>query len=318
MRAIVVNADQSLSWREVAPPEPEDSQIMIEVHASAVNRADLMQRAGNYPPPPDWPQWMGLEAAGVVKSAPPDSRWQPGDQVCALLGGGGYAEQVALPPELACALPKGLSMQEAASLPEAYATAWLNLRIEAELQAGETVFIQAGASGLGIAAIQLAKLLGAKVITSVGGAHKTEFVQALGADVIIDHHKQSIAEVLAENPVDVALDCVAGPQLGECLKSMKHNGRWVIIATLGGAISEINMNEFFRRGTRLIGSTLRSRSNALKGEIMAALEKQVWPAFSEGRLKPCLHAVLPISEAEQAHDILQRRQNLGKVVLTVK
>ena len=318
MRAIVVKSDQSLQWQEVPEPKPKANEILLEIHATAVNRADLMQRAGNYPPPPDWPEWLGLEAAGVVKSAPQGSPWQVGDQVCALLGGGGYAELVALPPELACAMPKGLNMQEAASLPEAYATAWLNLCIEAELQAGETVFVQAGASGLGIAAIQLAKLLGAKGVTSVGGTRKAEFVRNLGADLIINHHEQNIAEVLAENPVDVALDCVAGPELGACLKSLKRNGRWVIIATLGGSVSEIDMNDFFRRGARIIGSTLRSRSNAVKGKVMAALEKHVWPAFSDGRLKPCLHAVLPISAATEAHEILQQRQNLGKVVLKVK
>ncbi len=317
MKAILVNENKELTWSEVADPLPKQGDVVIDIHATAVNRADLMQREGNYPPPPDWPQWMGLEVAGVVLQAPPDSRWKVGDKVCALLGGGGYAEKVAVPADMVLPVPAGLTMAEAAAVPEAFATSYLNLCIEGGMKAGETVFIQAGASGLGMAAIQLAKAFGAKVVTTVGSEDKERFVRDLGADVVINRRKQNIAVALKEHPVDVALDCVAGKDLGPCLETMARGGRWIVIATLGGPMSELNINDFFRRGIKLIGSTLRSRSSQMKAEILAGLEKQLWPALADGKIKVLIHETLPIMAADAAHAILQRQENLGKVVLTV-
>ncbi len=317
MHAILIQADQSLDWCEVPDPVVKANDILVEVHAAALNRADLLQREGNYPPPPGWPEWMGLEAAGVVLQAPPGGHWKVGDKVCALLGGGGYAEKVAVPADMALPVPAGLSMVEAAAIPEAFATSYLNLCLEGGMKAGETVFIQAGASGLGMAAIQLAKTLGAKVVTTVGSEEKERFVRDLGADVVINRKREDIAAVMKEHPVDLAMDCVAGKNLGPCLQAMARGGRWIVIATLGGTMSELNMTDFFRRGLKLIGSTLRSRTSEMKAEILAGLEKQVWPAFSSGRIKVLIHKRLPITEAEEAHAILQRQENLGKVVLTV-
>ena len=318
MRAILITAGKSLEWSEVPDPVVKANELLVEVRAAALNRADLMQREGNYPPPPGWPPWMGLEVAGVVRQAPPGGRWSVGDNVCALLGGGGYAEQVAVPADLALPIPAGLTMVEAAALPEAFATSYLNLCLEGGLQAGETVFIQAGASGLGMAAIQLAKFLGAKVVTTVGSEDKERFVRDLGADVVINRKREDVAAVLKQHPADMALDCVAGKNLGPCLETMARGGRWIVIATLGGAASELNMTDFFKRGVKLIGSTLRSRTSELKAEILARLEKQLWPAFASGRIKVLIHRTLPITEAEAAHAILQRQENLGKVVLTVR
>ncbi len=315
MKAIVITEDKRLQWSEVPEPVMKPGEVLLEIHATAINRADLMQRAGNYPPPPEWPEWPGLEAAGVVLEAPTDSRWRPGDRVCALLGGGGYAERIALPPQLLMPIPEGLSLAEAAALPEVFATAWLNLCIEARLKPGERVFIQAGASGVGMAAIQLAKELGASVVTSVSSPAKERFVTALGADLVINRKRDSIAAVLARHPVDVALDCVAGPQLGAALETMAAGGRWVVIATLGGAVSELDINTFFRRGIRLIGSTLRSRPLEVKARVLAELEKEIWPAIAAGRIKVALHEVLPLSEAAAGQAILERAENLGKVVL---
>jgi NADPH2:quinone reductase len=317
MYAIRIDETKRLVWSEVPDPRPRPDEVLIDVRAAALNRADLLQREGNYPPPPGWPEWPGLEVAGLVRQAPAGSRWQPGDRVCALLGGGGYAQQVTVPAGMVLPIPGALSFEEAAAIPEAFATAWLNLCVEGGLQAGQKVFIQAGASGLGMAAIQLAKTLGATVVTTVGGAEKAAFVTALGADIVIDHHRQEVAGVLAQHPVDVALDCVAGPQLGKCLQTMARGGRWIVIATLGGPVAELNINDFFRRGVRLIGSTLRSRSTELKTKILAALEQRLWPALASGRVQAKLHQVLPITEAEAAQAILQRRENLGKVVLSV-
>ena len=317
MHAILIKADKSLDWCEVPNPVVKANEILVEVHAAALNRADLMQREGNYPPPPGWPEWMGLEASGVVRQAPLGGRWNVGDKVCALLGGGGYAEKVAVPADMALPVPPGLSMVEAAAIPEAFATSYLNLCLEGGVKAGETVFIQAGASGLGMAAIQLAKILGAKVVTTVGSEDKEQFVRDLGADVVINRKKEDIAAVMTQHPVDVAMDCVAGKNLGPCLETMSRGGRWIVIATLGGAMSELNMTDFFKRGVKLIGSTLRSRTSEMKAEILAGLEKQLWPAFSSGKIKVLIHKTLPITEAEAAHAILQRQENLGKVVLTV-
>ncbi|NLB68868.1 MAG: NAD(P)H-quinone oxidoreductase [Lentisphaerae bacterium] len=315
MKAIVITEDKRLQWSEVPEPVMKPGEVLLEIHATAINRADLMQRAGNYPPPPEWPEWPGLEAAGVVLEAPTDSRWRPGDRGCALLGGGGYAERLALPQELLMPVPAGLSLIEAAALPEGFATAWLKLCLEAGLAEGDRLFVQAGASGVGVAAIQLAKELGADVVTTVSSPEKEEFARSIGADVVINRKRESISTVLSRYPVDVALDCVAGPQLGAALETMAPGGRWVIIATLGGAVSEIDINSFFRRGIRLIGSTLRSRPNEIKARVLAELESRVWPAIAAGRIKVALHEVLPLSEAEAGHAILERNENLGKVVL---
>jgi NADPH2:quinone reductase len=317
MHAILIADNKDLVWSEVPAPVRKDGEIIIDIRAAALNRADLMQRDGNYPPPPGWPEWMGLEAAGVVAEAGPDSRWKVGDKVCALLGGGGYAEKVAVPEGMVLPIPEGLSFVEAAALPEAFATSYLNLCIEGGMKAGDTVFIQAGASGLGMAAVQLAKALGAKVVTTVGSEEKAAFVRELGADVVINRKKEDIAAVMAKHPVDVAMDCVAGKNLGPCLETMARGGRWIVIATLGGPVSELNMLDFFKRGVKLIGSTLRSRTSEMKADILGGLEEKLWQSFSSGKMKVLIHKTLPMTQAEAAHAILQNQENLGKVVLTL-
>ena len=318
MHAILIASDKRLTWSEVPDPVVKADEVLIDIHAAALNRADLLQRDGLYPPPPGWPEWMGLEVAGVVSQASVGSRWKIGDKVCALLGGGGYAEKVAVPEGMVLPIPEGLSMVEAAAIPEAFATSYLNLCIEGGMRPGDTVFIQAGASGLGMAAIQLAKAKGVKVVTTVGTEEKAAFVTRLGADVVVNHRQEDVAAALARHPVDVAMDCVAGPNLGKCLATMARGGRWVVIATMGGAMGEIDMNDFFKRGVKLIGSTLRSRSSEMKAQILSGLEKDLWPAFAAGTIKVLIHETLPITEAEAAHAILKNQQNLGKVVLTVK
>lgn len=318
MRAVVVDGKQALVWTEVPDPIPGEGEIVIDVHATAVNRADLMQRAGDYPPPPGWPEWMGLEAAGVVSHAPPGGRWQVGDRICALLGGGGYAERVAVPASMVLPIPEGLTMAEAAAIPEAFATAYLNLCMEGGLRAGDTVLIQTGASGVGTAAIQLVKALGGMVMTTVSTEAKARFVRGLGADYVINRTTDDLLAAMAEHPVDVALDCIAGPDLGRGIEQMAVGGRWIVIATLGGATTELDMSRFFRRGIRLIGSTLRSRSPEMKTEILRGLEEALWAAFAARTVRPVIYATLPITAAEEAHAILQRRENLGKVVLTVR
>ncbi len=316
MHAILVDEKQSLVWSEVPDPVAQAGEIIIDVHAAALNRADLMQRAGDYPPPPGWPEWMGLEVAGVVSHAPAHSRWRVGDEVCALLGGGGYAERVAVPAEMALPVPEGLSMVQAAAIPEAFATSYLNICIEGGMEAGDTVLIQAGASGLGTAAIQLVKTLGGMVMTTVSTDEKADFVRELGADVVINRVTDDLGAAMDEHPVDIALDCISGPDLGRHIKKMAVGGRWIVIATLGGAKTELDANLFFRRGLKLIGSTLRSRTPAMKAELLAGLERLLWDEFSSGTVKPVVYATLPMTRAEEAHAILQNRENLGKVLLT--
>jgi NADPH2:quinone reductase len=320
MHVIRVDENKHLNWTAVPDPVPAGKEVLIEIHATAVNRADLLQREGKYPPPPGWPEWMGLEVAGTVAAPGPgcSGRWRVGDRICALLGGGGYAEKIVADEDLLMPAPASLTMEEAASLPEVFATAWLNLAHEAALQPGETVFIQAGASGLGIAAIQTAKFLGAKVITTVGSDEKGEQIRRFGPDMIVNRNKESLAAVFDANPVNVALDCVGGDALAECLPRMARGGRWVLVATLGGESATVSLRPVLTKGLHLVGSTLRSRPNAVKAEILRQLVSKLWPAFDSGRLKPAIHAVFPIAEAEAAHAILQRRENIGKVVLRIR
>lgn len=318
MHAILIKEGKALVWSEVPDPVIKGNEILVEVHAAALNRADLMQREGNYPPPPGWPEWMGLEVAGIVLCAPRDSRWKTGDKVCALLGGGGYAEKVAVPADMALPVPEGLSMVEAAAIPEVFATVYLNFVIEANVKPTDTVFIQAGASGLGIAAIQFVKNMGCKVITTVGSDEKANFVKGLGADIVVNRKTGDLSAVLEQNPVDITLDCVGGAGMGDNFSKMAPWGRWIQIAALAGGRTEIDLATVFRKRIRLIGSTLRSRTNEMKAQILHALQKTLWPKFSFGEIKPVIYKTLPITYAEKAHAILQGQKNLGKVVLTVK
>ena len=317
MYAMILDDKLDFRWAEMPDPVRKENEVLIRVAAAAVNRADLLQKDGCYSSPEGWPQWCGLEAAGEVVASPENSRFRPGDKVCALLGGGGYSELVTAPAEMVLPIPEGLSMVEAASLPEVWSTVYLNFQCEAGgLKPGDTVFIQAGASGVGLAAIQFAKVRGAKVVTTVGSSVKADFVRQLGADVVVDYHKEDIREVLAANPPDVALDCVAGKLMGECLKSMAFGGRWIMIASLAGGMTAIDLETVWRKRIRIIGSTLRSRTAEEKGRILRALEAELWPLFTAHKLASRIHATFPIREAEAAHGVLRRSENIGKVVLT--
>ena len=249
-------------------------------------------------------------------AAPADAKVRPGDKVCALLGGGGYSELVAVPAGMVIPVPEGLSMTEAASLPEVWSTVYLNLMHEAGgMKPGDVFYMQAGASGVGLAAIQFAKRMGAEVITTVGSREKAAFVRKLGADYAVDYHTEDIRPVIAAHPPTVALDCVGGRLMGECFRHMAFGGRWIMIATLGGAETAIDLETVWRRRIRLIGSTLRSRTPEEKAAILQALERELWPLFSAGKLVTNIHAVLPVRQADEAHNILRRNENIGKVVL---
>lgn len=327
MKAILVNPDKSLVWTDVPDPVVGNEDCLVEIHCAALNRADLMQREGDYPPPPGCPEWMGLEISGVIKEvgkvAAEKSDWKVGDEVCALLGGGGYAEYANVRYDMLMPVPKGRTLVEAAAMPEAYATAYLNLFIEGKAKAGETLLMNAGASGLASVVIPMAKAFGLRVITTIIDSSKLEQVRATGADIVVDTSKEDIHEVLkaeleAGHPVDIAIDCLGGDYMGECLEYLSHGARWIMIAALAGRKTEIDLKNIYVRNVRIIGSTLRSRTPEFKAELLATLVRDVWGKVEAGMIKPVIYKVLPVQQAEEAHAILQRGENVGKVVLIVK
>lgn len=324
MKAMLTAPDQSLVWTEVADPVINEDEVLVKICAAALNRADLLQREGKYPSPPGCPEWMGLEIAGKIVSCGSEvENWKVGDSVCALLGGGGYAEYVAVKHDMLMPIPKGLSMVEAAALPEAYATSYLNLFHEGNLQAGQTAFVPAGASGLASVAIPMAKAFGARVITSVRKAAQVEAVKALGADVVICTEKESVEAVLAQEeangtPVNVSMDCLCGETLGKSLPYMARYGYWIVISTLAGTETNLQLRPLLTKGLHLVGSTLRSRTPQFKAQLLATLVEKVWPKIEDGTIQPSIYKVLPMAQAEEAHAILQRGENVGKVVLTVE
>lgn len=326
MKAILVNEDKSLRWDNVPDPIIKSDEVLVKIEAAALNRADLMQREGDYPPPAGCPEWMGLEIAGEIveigDEAKKCSEWRPGDKVCALLGGGGYAEYVSVKYDMLMPIPKNCSMVEAAAIPEAFATAYLNLFIEGGIKEGNTLLMNAGASGLASVIIPMAKAFGVRVITTVLTDEIAEKIKHLGADRVVVTTKEDISLVLKEeleagHSVDVAIDCLGGEIMGKCIHYLTHGARWIMIAALAGTKTEIDLKNIYVRNVRIIGSTLRSRTPAVKAQILAGIVRDVYPKIEAGLVKPTIHAVLPIQEAEAAHDILYKGQNVGKVVLTV-
>ena len=327
MKAILVNDDKSLRWDNVPDAVCGDEDVLVKIEAAALNRADLMQREGDYPPPPGAPEWMGLEIAGTIievgKIAAEKSNWKVGDKVCALLGGGGYAEMVNVKYDMCMPVPENCSIVEAAAIPEAFATAYLNLFIEGNIKEGNTLLMNAGASGLASVIIPMAKAFGIRVITTVLSDEIAASIKHLNADVVVNTTKEDISEVLKRemengHPVDVAIDCLGGEIMGKCLHYLSHGARWIMIASLAGRMTEIDLKNIYVRNVRIIGSTLRSRTPEVKAHILASLVEKVWPKVSSGEVKPTIWATLPITEAEAAHDILYKGQNVGKVVLTVE
>ena len=327
MKAILVNKDRSLSWTDVPDPIMRSDEVLVKIEAAALNRADLMQREGDYPPPPGCPEWMGLEVAGEVVEIGEDaaklSDYKLGDKVCALLGGGGYAQYVTVKYDMLMPIPKNCSMIEAAAIPEAFATAYLNLFVEGKIKEGNTLLMNAGASGLASVIIPMAKAFGVRVITTVLTEEKANAIKHLNADRVVVTTKEDISAVLKEelengHGVDVAIDCLGGEIMGKCIHYLTHGARWIMIAALAGQKTEIDLKNIYVRNVCIVGSTLRSRTPAVKAEILASLVRDVYPKIEAGLVKPTIHAVLPIQEAEAAHNILYTGKNVGKVVLTVE
>lgn len=324
MKAMLIDENKNFVWSDVAEPVVGAHDVCIEIHAAALNRADLLQRQGKYPSPKGCPPWMGLEVAGVVReTGAAVTKWRKGDRVCALLGGGGYAEAVVVDEGMVMPIPGKLTFAEAASLPEAYATCYLNLFREGGYRPGETLFFPAGASGLASVGIPMAKAFGAYVITSVLTDEIAEKIAPLRADRVIVSAREDTAQVIREeaekgHPMDVAIDCLAGETIGQCFPYVNEGCRWVLISTLAGVTTTVPLRALLTKGIVLKGSMLRKRSVQEKSDILAALVTQIWPKLADGSIRPIIYQTLPIAQAEAAHEILERGENIGKVVLKVR
>lgn len=320
MLALLPSSGRGMALATVPQPTLRPGEVLLAVEAAGVNRADLSQLAGHYPPPPGESQIIGLEAAGTVVSVGEgvDDAWL-GRRVCTLLAGGGYAQRVAVPAELLLEVPAGWSLSEAAAFPETAFTAYLNLFLEAGLRAGERVLVHGGASGVGTAAIRQAKLAGATVVATAGGPEKVAVCRALGADLALDRHAGPWSEAVLRHlgHVDVILDMVGRDYLAANLEVLATGGRVVIISTLSGARAELDLRSLMAKRARLIGSTLRARPLAEKVRIRHALLQQFGSHMANGELKPVIDTVMPWTEVNVAHARLHANDSVGKFVLSV-
>lgn len=322
MRAVVApepGGPEALVVVERPDPTPGPGEVVLRVAASAVNRADLLQRRGLYPPPPGETDVLGLECSGtVIALGEGVTDWQVGDEVCALLAGGGYAEQVAVPAGQCLPLPPGVELVEAGSVPEVACTVWANVFMVAGLREGETLLVHGGAGGIGTMAIQIAKALGARVVTTVGTAAKAEFARSLGADVVINYNDEDFVEVVAGmGGADVILDNMGAAYLMRNIAALATNGRLVVIGMQGGVKAEINIGALLAKRGALIATSLRARPSAEKAAICASVAEYVWPLFENGQIRTVVCASYPLEQVVDAHRVLEDSAQLGKVLLTV-
>ncbi len=320
MRALFAASGGKLEWRSAPRPQPGQNGVSIRVHAAGVNRADLLQRRGYYPPPPGVTEILGLECAGIVeRCGPAVVGVKPGDAVCALLAGGAYAEYCCVPADQVLAVPSGRSLTEAAAVPEAVFTAWRNLVDVGGLRADERVYINAAASGVGTAAIQIAVLCGAHVAASAGSAEKLKVCRELGAEFTINYREQSVAAELNNwtdgRGVNLALDMVGGEQFSSLLSSLSHAGRVVVIGLLGGRESKIDLARLLQRGITISSSTLRNAGDEVKSRLAAQLRERFMPAWDSGRYRPVVDRVFSFEQTDEAHEYMRAARNTGKIIL---
>ena len=327
MRVVEISAfgkPEVLRLAERPQPQPGPGEALIHVRASGVNRPDVLQRKGHYPPPPGASDLPGLEVAGVIEAGDPaalaEAGFKVGDRVCALVAGGGYAEYCVAPVAQCLPVPEGLSDAQAASLPETFFTVWSNVFDRGRLQAGETLLVQGGTSGIGVTAIQLARAFGATVIATAGSAQKCQACLELGARHAIDYQQQDFAaeclRLTQGKGADVILDIVAGDYVAREVECLAEDGRLLIIAVQGGSKSSFDASLVLRRRLVITGSTLRPRPVAFKGAIARALRERVWPLIAAGKIRPVVHRAFQAGEAAQAHALMESNQHIGKIVLT--
>jgi putative PIG3 family NAD(P)H quinone oxidoreductase len=325
MRAVLAQkpgGPEALEIVELPDPEPGPGEVVIAVAAAGLNRADLLQRQGFYPPPPGASDVLGMECSGTVVAVSEGvEQWQVGDQVCALLAAGGYASHVAVPAGQVMPVPEGVSLIEAAALPEVAATVWSNVVMAGGLKAGDSFLVHGGAGGIGTFAIQLAKALGARVFTTAGSPEKRATAAALGADVTIDYREQDFTDVIHDQTegrgVDVILDNMGAKYLSRNVDALADGGRLVIIGLQGGTKAELDINKLLRKRGSVIATALRSRPVEGKSAICAEVVEHVWPLVSSGAVKPVVHAVLPLDEVGQAHALMESGGHSGKILLKV-
>jgi len=325
MHAIVAESAEELVWRQVPDVEPNSGEVLVKVSAAGVNRADLLQAAGLYPPPPGASELLGMEVSGVIEAVGGDvADWSPGQEVCALLAGGGYAEYVAVPAGQVLPHPVGLDLVDSAGVPEVACTVWSNLVMTAHLSEGQLLLMHGGASGVGSHAIQVARALGARVAVTAGSAAKLETCRELGAEILINYHDDDFVERVREATdgagADVIFDIMGASYLDRNIDALATEGRLVIIGMQGGVKGELNIGKLMGKRAHVIGTTLRARPTTgpnSKSQVVAAVRESVWPMIADGRVRPVIGAHMPIQEAGEAHRLLSAGEVTGKIVLTV-
>ncbi|MFL2815786.1 MAG: NAD(P)H-quinone oxidoreductase [Alphaproteobacteria bacterium] len=319
MKAIVIT-DNKLNWVDNEDPDCKDNEVIIKVKATAVNRADLAQRVGLYPAPPGASEILGLECSGIIQEIGRNVvNRKVGDEVVALLAGGGYAEYVSCPEVQTLPLPKNINLNDGAAIPEVFATCWLNLFIEGNLKKGEKVLFHAGASGIGTAGIQLCNIFQCESYITAGSEEKVEFCIDLGSNAGTVRLENSFKSFKDHCPsgLDIILDPVGANYFEENLNNLAIDGRLIIIGILGGVNGKINIGNLLMKRQKIIGSTIRSRSIEVKGKVMNALYENIWDHFEKKIIKPIIYKKLPIREADQAHKIMENNNNIGKIILEV-
>lgn len=325
MRAVVISrpgGPEVLRVEEVPDPHPAPGELLIKVAAAGVNRADLLQRQGHYPPPPGAPSWPGMECSGTIAAIGAEvTGLQVGDEVCALLPGGGYAEFVTVDAGLVMPVPAGVALVDAAALPEAACTVWSNVFMLAGLRPGETLLVHGGSSGIGTIAVQLGRAIGARVAVTAGSPSKLQACAALGAQILIDYREHDFVEALREATdglgADVILDIIGAKYLGRNVEALAVHGRLVVIGLQGGARAEIDLSTLLSKRAAVLATALRSRPLEERSAIVASVTEHVWPLVKDGAVRPIVHARLPLASADEAHRILAESQHVGKVLLVV-
>jgi putative PIG3 family NAD(P)H quinone oxidoreductase len=325
MRAVVIaepGGPEVLNLAEVDDPAPANDEVLVAITTAGVTRADLMQRQGLYPPPPGAPPYPGLECSGRVAAVGAGvTGWQPGDEVCALLAGGGYAERVAAPAVQLLPVPEGLTIAEAAALPEVACTVYSNLFMTAGLAAGQTLLVHGGASGIGTMAIQLARAHGVRVACTAGSPAKLERCRELGADLAIDYRTEdfvaAMADFTAGRGADVILDIMGAAYLQRNIAALATGGRLVVIGLQGGSVAELDLGTMLRRRLTVHAASLRARPVAEKAAIVAAVRQHVWPLVAAGQVRPVVDTILPLAEAAHAHRLMEAGAHVGKILLAV-
>ncbi|WP_382310464.1 NAD(P)H-quinone oxidoreductase [Herbiconiux sp. UC225_62] len=323
MKAVLVRTpgDASvLEIGEVPDAVPGEGEVLIDVAAAGVNRADVSQREGHYPPPPGSPEWPGLEVSGVIAGVGPGAEaagFAVGDRVCALLGGGGYAERVAVPVGQVLPVPETVDLVDAAALPEVVATVWSNVFLLAELRAGETLLVHGGSSGIGTMAVQLGRAFGARVAVTARSAEKLEACRELGADILIDYSQDDFVQRIKEEAggADVILDVVGGDYLDRNVRALAVNGRIANISSLAGGQASLNLNALMMKRGTIRSTSLRARPPAEKAEIIASVRENVWPLVENGSVRPVIAARFPLAQASEAHRLMESSAHVGKILL---